>query len=1148
MKKISISFALLVLCFTAGAQMVGTNVFIRGSYLEVGINNIGSLGAGTTTPAGYHPHPSANIASVYDYGHDGWSTGSPPFMGDYTYTGSPFEGWALQVGSERVQAFTSVTSPSYTSAGITVIGGTAGYTSAGGVAKAYWSGTAVSSTGTLAIDMVSDVGMLSSAVRFTVKMRNTGTTATAPIYYMRNCDPDIDMAWPAGAYITSNTIVYQNDIMGRSLVQANSVGVPGMSLGLGARDSRARVFQYTSWPMSIGTDLAGVFSGPPLVGSTITGDFAIGLIYNLGSIPVGDSVVFSYAYIYNGTAGFGEVFPDTCTGTPFAGTVTANTPVACSTTGVILSLSGTTLASGLAYQWQSSSDSVSWTDVSGATTGVYSFSGLTADTWYRCLVTCTSAIATDVTPGYRIAHSAACPCLDNNAGVVVPSVTSACSTATFMLNNTGYAGFPTIALQWQSSPDSVVWADIPGATTVPYSISGLTATTYYRLKTTCIATGDELFSAGSKITYTATCICTGTPVPGIAISSTDTCSACSLTLSLTAISPVSGLSYQWERSLSGAGGWMAISGATDTTYTHSPGDTYYYRCETSCSFSSLVAYSNQLLVTMMHSIVADSVMASPDTTCSGQLFYVRLNSNSPLLRIKTFFGDGTSATSVTLPGATGRYANIPHNYTSPGTYTVTHILYQDTVYMDTLVFTYTHPVCNTFRIRFFLDENTDCIRQSAEVGNMNPLHIQLDSNGVSIDTLTALSGLYYKTLAPAGTVYRFSLLPGSMLPTCPASADIYDTVTVGGNLNRPVRNVALTCSSADYDMAQYTNTICDITRLTTTIIIQNLRCMPQNADEVFSFSSKYAAGVVLGTYMLPVTPSYTTNSITWLSTGLSAITGTRVLKARVNKNPSETLIIGDTIHSSGFISPIVLDDDPTNNNSDDVDTIRASYDPNMIEVTPSGCFDIDTVLQYIVHFENMGNDTAHNVYVLDTLSPNLNYSSLEILAATAEMDIFEYKEGPYHIVKFDFPGIKLLDSSWHGLNDGMFVFKIRTLPGLATGAVISNRVGIYFDGNDVVMTNTVENIKGCPETLTTNIPDRANVRIYPNPATDELTIQTTGADFASYVVTNAIGQHLLEGKLSSGGKEVISVRDLPPGIYHITLRGSGTEVRKFVKW
>ncbi len=78
-----------------------------------------------------------------------------------------------------------------------------------------------------------------------------------------------------------------------------------------------------------------------------------------------------------------------CTGTPTAGTTAASATAVCPLQNFNLSLTGATVASGLAYQWQSSTSATGpWTNIAGATLGATTVSQ-TVDTYYRCEVTCT---------------------------------------------------------------------------------------------------------------------------------------------------------------------------------------------------------------------------------------------------------------------------------------------------------------------------------------------------------------------------------------------------------------------------------------------------------------------------------------------------------------------------------------------------------------------------------------------------------------------------------------------------------------------------------------------------------------------------------------------------------------------------------------
>ena len=79
-----------------------------------------------------------------------------------------------------------------------------------------------------------------------------------------------------------------------------------------------------------------------------------------------------------------------CTGAPVPGTVSiASSAPICQGNSVTLSLSGQTAAAGIAYQWQSSTDNSTFTNISGATGLTYSATP-SANTYYRVVVTCTN--------------------------------------------------------------------------------------------------------------------------------------------------------------------------------------------------------------------------------------------------------------------------------------------------------------------------------------------------------------------------------------------------------------------------------------------------------------------------------------------------------------------------------------------------------------------------------------------------------------------------------------------------------------------------------------------------------------------------------------------------------------------------------------
>lgn len=343
MRKFYLSFfyTALFLLGSVGsyAQIVGTNCYLQGAFTEIGMNNNASFGTcngNGAIPSTYHPHLPAlnqNLAEVYDWGHDGWAVGTPPYMGDYTYPGSPFEGWELQIGTGRVQAFQNCAG-NYTTGGtgMTMTGSITSYSNIGGSARGTWTGTATYGGATLAIRQVTRVDTNASCVIVTTVFRNTSGTTAPNVYYMRSCDPDNAETWNIsstifGSFSTINKIVHQNeDARHLVLVKTydNLLTEPKSYMGLGTKDCRAKCFIYSSWSLSSGQDLSTVWGGTYATpGSTsqytlgqclpttcTPSDIAIGLVYNLGNIAAGDSAIISYAYMYNGESGIEDAFPD----------------------------------------------------------------------------------------------------------------------------------------------------------------------------------------------------------------------------------------------------------------------------------------------------------------------------------------------------------------------------------------------------------------------------------------------------------------------------------------------------------------------------------------------------------------------------------------------------------------------------------------------------------------------------------------------------------------------------------------------------------------------------------------------------------------------------------------------------------------------
>ena len=207
------------------------------------------------------------------------------------------------------------------------------------------------------------------------------------------------------------------------------------------------------------------------------------------------------------------------------------------------------------------------------------------------------------------------------------------------------------------------------------------------------------------------------------------------------------------------------------------------------------------------------------------------------------------------------------------------------------------------------------------------------------------------------------------------------------------------------------------------------------------------------------TPSSTSpNTYKWTFPGLDYDDG--VQKIMVEYIDVDTLLAAmdtlDTINIYHELTPL-NDYDSTNNRSHDIVRAHLAYDPNFKQVFPFGACDVgyvksDRELTYTVQFQNTGTAPALNVVVMDTLDSNLDIETFDIVTSKHKM-ITELIDG--HILKFRFDNINLVDSSVSQEGSiGYIIFKISAKDDVASYTEVQNKVSIYFDFNEPVVTNS----------------------------------------------------------------------------------------------
>ncbi|MCW3122520.1 MAG: hypothetical protein JWQ38_2012 [Flavipsychrobacter sp.] len=290
---------LLFSTLTTNAQMVGSDVFLRGQYLEVGVGDMGQYGTSYSNPSpvGYHPHGLlGRIGFLADPAMDGWTTGTPPYMGDYFVPGTPFEGWALQIGTERALAFGGNTTFDTTSGISGCSGSNISYGISGSVVSSTWQGIIDS------VQLTQITYFDTNNLYFNIKVIFTNL-AIAPrnnIYYFRTLDPDNDME-TFGSFTTTNVLEHQ--VRDTTVVSAVGLSGPMSYMAMGTTDTNSNALIYQAWPILLTEDLANIYNGTPHLmgtvyytqGATTTSDIAIGLISYIPHLATVDSASDSVA-------------------------------------------------------------------------------------------------------------------------------------------------------------------------------------------------------------------------------------------------------------------------------------------------------------------------------------------------------------------------------------------------------------------------------------------------------------------------------------------------------------------------------------------------------------------------------------------------------------------------------------------------------------------------------------------------------------------------------------------------------------------------------------------------------------------------------------------------------------------------------------
>jgi len=317
MKLFKLIAIALLFSSQAYAQLDSCNVFLKGHYIEAGINWNGAFGSSANSPSDYlaravgnsipnsyacdsTPRTNTRQIAIVAWPDRTTTIGGPPLFRDFIINGLPQEGWSIMADGRQTNAWNGAGIYTYQICDHNIIGSNISYTINKTKVIGVWKGTYNTATNhKLQITQVTTLDTNQIYLTLSMTIKNIDTGICNNTYYLRTLDPDNDVTLSAD-YTTRNVVTSKlPNPKNKVLVSTWGVHNTNMFLGLGTEDCRAKAFVCSGdlWPVN---RIDSIYNGTAskVKYDSLTSDVGVGLLFSLGTISPGDSVTFSYAYIF----------------------------------------------------------------------------------------------------------------------------------------------------------------------------------------------------------------------------------------------------------------------------------------------------------------------------------------------------------------------------------------------------------------------------------------------------------------------------------------------------------------------------------------------------------------------------------------------------------------------------------------------------------------------------------------------------------------------------------------------------------------------------------------------------------------------------------------------------------------------------------
>ncbi|MBK8363656.1 MAG: T9SS type A sorting domain-containing protein [Bacteroidetes bacterium] len=450
---------------------------------------------------------------------------------------------------------------------------------------------------------------------------------------------------------------------------------------------------------------------------------------------------------------------------------------------------------------------------------------------------------------------------------------------------------------------------------------------------------------------------------------------------------------------------------------------------------------------------------------------------------------------------------------------------------------------NTIKGKYFYDNNNNLVFDSGDLPVTNQM---VSDTGGNLISFTNINGDYRMITVDTGT---FVIEPRSL--------NYYSTLPASHTINFPV--VGQIDSLNDFSAV----IIPGIYDLNVNIIPLNRYRPGFNVSYLITYSNIGTEPVngrivmILDTNLIYTSASITPDTVNgdtliWSSLTLAIQESGQIT---VNSILDPLTLIGTNILTDAAINTPagITDEDSLNNYSSWADDVTGSYDPNDKAVSVSKIYtnQLPNVpfLDYLIRFQNTGNDTAFTVVVRDTMSQLLDMSTFATINSSHTVEI-DYQPLS-RVLAFTFSNILLADSNVNEpMSHGFIHFKVKPITNLVDGDEIGNTAGIYFDFNPPVITNTAVTQILLP-TRINQISD-FKFGLYPNPSIGKVTV-TLGENYinkkALIQIVNSLGEIVYsKSEALSKNKIDLNTSDLATGLYIVrVVIDDKTSSKQFIK-